>query len=203
MKRFLSFLFEQKEKHAVLLFGRMNPPTSGHEENVNAVVQHAKKIGADVHVVASRSSGAKTKSGPNKDPLTPEQKQKHLERAFPNAHVSVADAEHPSIFHQAKRLHKMGYTHLTIAGGGDRAGEYERLKQYHGPEGKDQEHRFKSVSVVNTGERKEGISGTDMRKHAEGGHYEKFKQGLPSAIRSNEQHSKELYNDVRKGLGGG
>ena len=66
MKRFLSFIKEavQKEKHAVLLFGRMNPPTSGHEENVNAVVSHAQKIGADAHVVASRSTGAKTKTGP-------------------------------------------------------------------------------------------------------------------------------------------
>ena len=54
MKRFLSFIKEtlQKEKHAVLLFGRMNPPTSGHEENVNAVISHAKKIGADAHIVA-------------------------------------------------------------------------------------------------------------------------------------------------------
>jgi hypothetical protein len=201
IKRFLSYITEQQEKHAVLLFGRMNPPTSGHEENVNAVISHAKKIGADAHVVASRSTGAKTKKGPNKDPLTPEQKQTHLKRAFPGASTSVADAEHPSIFHQVKRLHKMGYTHLSIAGGGDRAGEYERIKQYHGPEGKDTEHRFKSVSVVNTGERKKGISGTDMRNHAEAGHYEKFKQNLPSAIRGHEQHAKELYNDVKKGLG--
>jgi len=201
MKRFLSFIFEQKERHAVLLFGRMNPPTSGHEENVNAVVQHAKKIGADAHVVASRSSGAKTKKGPNKDPLTPEQKQKHLGRAFPGAKTSVADAEHPSIFHQVKKLHKMGYTHITIAGGSDRAGEYERIKQYHGPEGSDTEHRFKSVSVLKTGERKAGISGTDMRKHAENNDYSSFKKGLPSSIQKNEQHSKELFSDVKKGLG--
>lgn len=188
-------------KHAVLLFGRMNPPTSGHEENVNAVISHAKKIGADAHVVASRSTGAKTKKGPNKDPLTPEQKQKHLQRAFPGAHTSVADAEHPSIFHQVKKLHKAGYTHITIAGGGDRAGEYQRIKDYHGPEGKDTEHRFKSVSVLKTGERKSGVSGTDMRKHAENNDYESFKKNLPSHIQSNEKHSKELFDHVRKGLG--
>ena len=201
IKRFLSYITEQQEKHAVLLFGRMNPPTSGHEENVNAVISHAKKIGADAHVVASRSTGAKTKKGPNKDPLTPEQKQTHLKRAFPGASTSVADAEHPSIFHQVKRLHKMGYTHITIAGGSDRAGEYERIKQYHGPEGKDEEHRFKSVSVLKTGERKAGISGTDMRAHAESNNYESFKKGLPSKIQSNDQHAREAFNDVRKGIG--
>jgi nicotinamide mononucleotide adenylyltransferase len=201
IKRFLSFILESEEKHAVLLFGRMNPPTSGHEDNIAAAQKHAKKIGADFHFVASRSSGSKTKSGPNKDPLTPEQKQKHLQRAFPNTNVSVADAEHPSIFHQVKRLHKMGYSHITIAGGGDRASEYERIKQYHGPEGKDEEHRFKSVNVFNTGEREAGISGTDMREHAKSGNYDKFKKNLPSNIQKNEKHSKELYDDVRKGLG--
>jgi hypothetical protein len=203
MKRFLSFIKEtlQKEKHAVLLFGRMNPPTSGHEENVNAVISHAKKIGADAHIVASRSTGAKTKKGPNKDPLTPVQKEKHMKRAFPGAHVSVADAEHPSIFHQVKKLHKMGYTHITVAGGSDRAGEYEKIKQYHGPEGKDEEHRFKSVNVLKTGERKAGISGTDMRAHAENNDYESFKKHLPSKIKANEQHAREVFSDVRKGLG--
>jgi hypothetical protein len=204
IKRFLSYIAEQQEqqeKHAVLLSGRINPPTKGHKEHVDAVIDYAKKIGADAYIVASRSTGAKTKKGPNRDPLTPEQKEKHLKRAFPGANVSVADAEQPSIFHQVKKLHKMGYTHITIAAGSDRAGEYQRIQDYHGPEGKDTEHRFKSVSVLNTGERQSGVSGTDMRKHAENNDYESFKKNLPTTIQSNEKHSRELFNDVRKGLG--
>ena len=43
MKSFISFLTEEKAKSAVLLFGRMNPITSWHEENVNAVNELAKK----------------------------------------------------------------------------------------------------------------------------------------------------------------
>jgi hypothetical protein len=35
--KFRDFLQEQKEKHAVMAFGRMNPITSGHEKLVNKV----------------------------------------------------------------------------------------------------------------------------------------------------------------------
>lgn len=39
---FKQFLDEQKEKHAVLAFGRMNPPTTGHAKLVDKVKEVAK-----------------------------------------------------------------------------------------------------------------------------------------------------------------
>jgi hypothetical protein len=50
MKSFVSFVSEEKDKSAVLLFGRMNPITSGHEENVNAAHSLASKHDAHLHV---------------------------------------------------------------------------------------------------------------------------------------------------------
>ncbi len=41
--RFADFLREQKEKHAVMAFGRMNPITVGHEKLVNKVQELAIK----------------------------------------------------------------------------------------------------------------------------------------------------------------
>jgi nicotinamide mononucleotide adenylyltransferase len=63
--RFKDFILnEEKEKHAVLAFGRMNPPTTGHQVLVNKVHDIAKKNNASHHVVLS---GTQDKS---KNPLS-------------------------------------------------------------------------------------------------------------------------------------
>lgn len=200
MKSFKSVLHEApQQKTRVLLFGRMNPPTKGHEENVNAAHAIAQKHNADLHVIASHSQDAK------KNPLTPEQKATHLKRAFghlSNTHVGTSSKEAPTILHQASAAHKAGVKHLVIAGGGDRASEYHKLLHtYNGKEGKHGYYNFHKISIENTGERKEGVSGTDMRKHAASGNFEKFRSNLPSKISKNEKHSQELYHHVRSGMG--
>lgn len=199
MKSFLNFITEEKEKTGVLLFGRMNPITSGHEENVVGAHNLAKEHNAQLHVIASHTHDAE------KNPLDPEQKQKHLQRAFghlDNTTITTASKAKPTIMHHASEIAKTGVKHLVIAGGSDRADEYKTLlNKYNGVKGKAHgEYNFKSITVANTGERKVGVSGTDMRKHAAGGNYGKFKEGLPSKIKSNEKYSRDIYNDVRKGM---
>ena len=192
MKGFLDLIEEQK-KSVAMLFGRMNPPTAGHEENINGLKDLAKKHNADHVVIASHTHDSK------KNPLSPEDKTKHLKRAFPDTNIQVATKEHPTIIQHAKKLHQQGYTHLIVAGGGDRAHEYHKLlHKYNGP-GK--EFNFKKIEVKSTGERKEGVSGTDMRNHAKSGDYQSFKKNLPSRMQHNEKHAKDLYKDTRKGMG--
>ena len=41
--------------HAVIAFGRMNPPTVGHEKMIHAVHDHAKSVGGHAEVIASHS----------------------------------------------------------------------------------------------------------------------------------------------------
>jgi nicotinamide mononucleotide adenylyltransferase len=66
--KFRDFLQEQKEKHAVMAFGRMNPITSGHEKLVNKVKDVAREVGGSHHIVLSHSQDAK------KNPLSAAQK---------------------------------------------------------------------------------------------------------------------------------
>lgn len=200
MKPFRSILSESIGKTRVVLFGRMNPPTSGHEQNVMAAHKLAQQHNADLHIVASHSHDEK------KNPLSPEQKTKHLNRAFghlKNTTIGSSSKEAPNVLHQAVEAHKAGVKHFILAGGGDRAaGMHKLLHQYNGVEGKSHGYyKFDKITVHNTGERQEGISGTDMRKHAAAGNYAEFKKHLPSHIASNEHHSQELYNDVRHGMG--
>jgi len=195
MKSFLS-LMEEETKSVAMLFGRMNPPTKGHEENVNGLKDYATKHKADHLVVASGSHD------PKKNPLSPEDKAKHLKRAFPQTNIKVADKEHPTILHWASAMHKQGYSHLHVMAGSDRVGEYKRLlNQYNGQEGKHGHYNFKKISVHSTGERQSGVSGTDMRNHVKKNDYDSFKSGLPSAMQANDKHSRELFHDTKKGMG--
>jgi hypothetical protein len=201
MKPFRSVITEAaRSKTRVVLFGRMNPVTSGHEENVKAAHDIAQRHNAELHVIASHTHDKK------KNPLTRVQKLTHLKRAFghlPHTHIDTSSPDEPSILHQASKAHAAGVKHFVVAGGGDRAAGYHKLlHDYNGVAGKSHGYyKFDRITTENTGERKAGISGTDMRKHAAGGHYEKFKANLPSKIRSNEKHAQHLYHDVRHGMG--
>lgn len=196
----LSEQVERKSDKVVILNGRMNPVTKGHEENVNGMHKIANENNADHLLIATHSHDAKTVGSDNKNPLSPEQKLKHLKRAFPDTNITTTTKESPSIFHQMSKLHSQGYKHIILAAGGDRTEDYEKVKKYNGVEGKHGYYKFDSISVANTGERKEGVSGTDMRKYAEGGDYNKFKANLPSKIAANNQHAQDLFHDARNGM---
>jgi hypothetical protein len=196
--RFLDFIEEQKEKHAVFAFGRLNPPTTGHAVLVNKVQEVAKKHNASHHVVLSGSQDNQ------KNPLTPAQKVKHAKRFFPGTNVSVATKEHPNFLKQAEKLHKSGATHLHMVAGSDRVKEYhEILHKYNGTH-KGALFNFKHIKVHSAGERDpdaegtSGMSASKLRSHASSGNYNEFKKGIPSHV--HEKHVKELYNDVRKGM---
>ncbi len=192
---FKEYLKESDNKTVAVLFGRMNPPTAGHEENVEGLKKLAAKHDADHLVIASHSQDAK------KNPLTAHQKIKHLKRAFPKTNVITSSKENPTIFHHLSELHKKGYKHVVIAGGSDRAEEYNKLKAYNGKEGKHGYYNFKSITTASTGERKAGVSGTDMRKHAASNDFASFRKHLPSKLATHEGHAKDLFRDVRSGMG--
>lgn len=200
MKSFSQLVLEQTApKTRVVLFGRMNPPTKGHEENVMNAHKVAEKHNADLNIIASHSHDDK------KNPLSSEQKKIHLQRAFghlPHTTIGTSSAESPSILHQAVAAHNAGVKHFIMAGGGDRAASYHKLlKQYNGVAGKAHGYyKFDKISVVDTGARREGISGTEMRHHAQMNDYDKFKSNLPSHIQKNEAHAKELFKHVQGGL---
>jgi hypothetical protein len=186
----------ESEIHHVFAFGRMNPPTVGHGALVGRVMELANANKAGHSIVLSNSQD------PEKNPLSAEQKLKHAQRFFPDANVSVASKEAPTFIHQLKDLHSRGVTHVTMVAGSDRIDEYKKLlDRYNGPH---KEFNFKSINVVSAGERDpdaEGVSGmsaSKMRGHAMTGKFSEFKKGIPQHI--NPEHSRELYDDVRKAM---
>jgi len=200
MKSFLELVEEKEEgKHAVMAFGRMNPPTTGHMKVVDKVKEVAHKVGGEHHVVVSHSQDSK------KNPLSGDDKVKHLKRFSPDTHFEKSSKEHPTFLHHAAELHKKGVTHLHMVAGSDRVKEYkEKLHKYNGTH-KGALYHFKKITVHSSGERdpdaegEKGMSGTKMREHAKNNDIHSFKKGVPSHV--SDKHAKELMHDTRKGMG--
>jgi hypothetical protein len=197
--KFRDFILEATDKHAVMAFGRMNPPTTGHAKLVDKVKEVAAEHNASHHVVLSHSQDA------SKNPLSAKDKLKHAKRFFPNTNLSTSDSEHPTFLHHAAKLHQQGVTHLHMVAGSDRTDEYKKkLAQYNGKH-KGALFNFKKITVHSAGERDpdaegaEGMSASKMRGHAGTGNFKEFKKGIPGHVQPH--HAKELYNDVRKHMG--
>ena len=193
-----AFQKQQKEDKplnpVVFSFGRMNPPTVGHGKLIDKVQQEAKLRNATHKIVLSRSHD------PEKNPLSPEQKETHARRMFPGANINVASESEPSVIHQLKKLNAAGHDHLTMVVGSDRVDEFKKLtKEYNG-----KEFNFKNIDIVSAGDRDpdsegvEGMSASKMRAHAMGNNYKDFNKGLPKSL--HPIHGKELFRDVRKGM---
>lgn len=196
--KFREFITENKEKHAVMAFGRMNPPTTGHEVLVLKVKSVANQVGGSHHIVLSHSQDAA------KNPLTSAQKVKHAKRFFPDTNISVATKEEPNFLTQAAKLHKQGVTHLHMVAGSDRVAEYHKLLHKYNGTHEGALFNFKKITLHNAGARDpdaegtSGMSASKMRSHANTNSFDDFKQGIPKHVP--EHHAKELFRDVRKGM---
>ncbi len=176
--KFREFITENKEKHAVMAFGRMNPPTTGHEVLVHKVKSVANQVGGSHHIVLSHSQDAA------KNPLTSAQKVKHAKRFFPDTNISVATKEEPNFLTQAAKLHKQGVTHLHMVAGSDRVAEYHKLLHKYNGTHEGALFNFKKITLHNAGARDpdaegtSGMSASKMRSHANTNSFDDFKQGI-------------------------
>jgi hypothetical protein len=196
--KFRDFIRENKEVHHVMAFGRMSPPTTGHEVLVNKVKDVAKSVGGGHSVVLSHTQDK------DKNPLSSADKLKHAKRFFPKTNLSTSSKDSPTFLSHAEKLHKQGVTHLHMVAGSDRVDEYKKkLAQYNGTH-KGALFNFKKITVHSAGERDPdaegttGMSASKMRSHASSGNFKEFKKGVPAHVP--EHHAKEMFHDVRKGM---
>lgn len=204
MKTFRQFIIEENDppkKPVVFAFGRMNPPTTGHQKVVDKVHELAKKHGARHEVTLSASHDKK------KNPLDPKTKLKHVKRAFPNTNINVASKTEPNLLHQAARLNKAGHDHLIVVTGSDRVDSYKKyLEAYNGKADKKGHipYSFKKIEIHSSGERDpdaegtKGMSGSKMREHVKNNSFKKFRDGIPKHV--SDEHAKELFHDVKRGM---
>lgn len=183
-------LREQAEKTAVISFGRMNPPTNGHEKLVKTVEKTAKEVSGVPMVFLSHSTDKK------KNPLTYDQKIKIVQNAFGS---TIKKAPHRNIIEILTAL-SGAYTDIIIVVGQDRIREFEILsRKYNG-----NLYNFDSIEVKSAGDRDPdaedvtGMSASKMRAFAIEGSVDLFKSGLPSKVKKDAE---EIMDMVRAGMG--
>lgn len=177
---------------AVFTFGRMNPPTVGHEKLVNKVRAVARLEKGDPLIYLSHTHKAP------KDPIEYMDKIKLAKKAFGNI-VKMSRAN--TIIKVMQELEKK-YKEVVLVVGSDRVSDFnDLLKRYNG-----KDYTFDSIKVVSAGERDpdaegvEGMSASKMRALAADDKEDEFKTGLP---RNLQRDSSKIYNMVRKGIGDG
>ena len=185
-------LFEAP-RTAVVAFGRMNPPTIGHQKLVDKI----KSLPGDHYVFLSQSQKPKT------DPLSFVDKLRYAKFFFPN--VTVGHPEVKTIIQAMQKLEQLGYERVIYVAGSDRVDSFTNLlNQYNGQADKSGNipYSFKSIQVVSAGERDpdadgaEGMSASKMRQAAADNDLESFKQGVPQ-----QQLADEMFAAVRQGMG--
>lgn len=185
-------LFEAP-RTAVMAFGRMNPPTIGHQKLVDKI----KSLPGDHYVFLSQSQKPKT------DPLAFVDKLRYAKFFFPN--VTVGHPEVKTIIQAMQKLEELGYERIIYVAGSDRVDSFTKLlNQYNGQADKSGNipYSFKLIQVVSAGERDpdadgaEGMSASKMRAAAAEGDLESFKQGVPQ-----QDLADEMFAAVRQGMG--
>ena len=163
-----------------MTFGRMNPPTRGHEKLVDRVKELAGD--GDHHVFVSGSHD------PKRNPLNPKQKNSYLKSSFPGTNIS----QQPSAFHAMKKLHDDGYKDVTVVVGADRVDDFDRI-------GNHKDFSFDKFNVVSAGEREggevENISASRARQAAKDKNYGEFKAMTPTLMSGKQ--SQQMFSDLQ------
>lgn len=195
---FKNFLVEE-EKTVFFTFGRMNPPTIGHEKLLDKLSKSAGKN--PYRVFLSQSSD------PAKNPLPYKDKIKLARKMFPrHARSIMIDMSIKTVFDVATKLYEEGFKNIAMVVGSDRLREFDvLLNKYNGTKGKHGFYNFSKIDVISAGERDpdadgaEGMSASKMRAAAKSGDFSSFAQGLTKAISNAD--AKRIYNQVRSAMG--
>ncbi len=195
---FKQYLVEES-KIIYFTFGRMNPPTIGHEKLLESL---AKKSGRNPYrVYLSQSQDTK------KNPLPVMEKTKAVRKMFPkHARSVIYDKTVRSVFDVAVKLFNEGFKKVIMVVGSDRVREFDvLLNKYNGQKGRHGLYNFENIMVESAGQRDpdaegaEGMSASKMRKAASDNDFRSFSQGLPRNM--SNSNAKSLYNAVREGMG--
>ncbi len=179
----------------VVVFGRFNPPTVGHEKLLKRAAKEAEKRGYELRIYPSRSQDAK------KNPLTPQMKISYMRQMFPDYSDNIIDDKgSKTIFNVLTGANTEGHKNMIIMVGQDRLGEFQGLShKYNG-----ELYTYDQLEVVSAGDRDpdsddvSGMSASKLRLAAAEGDFKKFAKGVPNTM--SNQEKMELFNVLRRSM---
>ena len=198
VRSFEQFL-EAKQKTAVFSFGRLNPPTIGHQKLLQKIIQTSKQMAGYACLYVSHSQD------PKRNPLSAKQKVTYVKKMFPKEARQIKVKEDSSIRNAIDVATTLNghYENLVMVVGSDRVKDFKTLlNKYNGVESRHGYYKYDNIQIVSAGERDpdaEGVAGmsaSKMRAAAASGDYESFSLGLPSSFKDGEK----LFKDIRLGM---
>ena len=168
---------EPESESVVVVFGRFNPPTIGHEKLLKSAKSESERTKSDFRVYPSRTQDAK------KNPLQPGTKIEYMQKMFPDYADNIKDdANAKTIFDVLLACSSLGYKAVTVVVGQDRLAEFQSLTQkYNGDL-----YEFEQIQVISAGARDadaeglEGMSASKMRDAAAKDDFKVFAKGIPN-----------------------
>ena len=199
VEKILNDIPTKQNGKAVFIFGRMNPPTLGHELLISKAIEVSRKEQSDCYVILSRTQDKK------KNPIPYNYKIDAVNAALPN--VNFIDSESiKTIFDAVQFLIDKGYTDLTLVCGSDRAAEYDVLfNKYINNADPEKRLNLTSFKTAVAGGNRDpdsddasGVSATKARNLAKAGNFNAFKKILPTGMP--EAEARVLFDQIRKNL---
>ncbi len=195
---FKNYLVEE-EKIVYFTFGRMNPPTIGHEKLLDAISKAAGSNPYKIYLSQSQDE--------DKNPLGYKEKVKIARKMFPrHARNILVDKGAKNLLEVASKLYESGFKNIVGVVGSDRIREFDtRIKKYNGVKGRHGFYNFEKITIISAGDRDPdadgaaGMSASKMRAAAKDNDFSTFSQGLPRAVKNAD--AKKIYNSVRSGMG--
>ena len=190
---------EAQQKTVVFSFGRLNPPTTGHQKLLQKIIQTSKKMSGHAKMFVSYSQDSK------KNPLTASKKIAYIKKMFPKEARDLELKDNSSIRNAIDVAVELNgkYDNLVMVVGSDRVRDFKTLlNKYNGVESRHGFYKYQDIQIVSAGERDPdaegatGMSASKMRAAAASGDYESFSLGLPSTFKQGEK----LYKDIRLGM---
>ena len=188
---------EDDRATAVFAFGRLNPPTIGHQKLLQKILTTAQQLNGKAYMFLSHTQNNKT------DPLSYDEKQNYIQQFYPN--LVVGDKSVKTIIQALQKIQAEGRTKIVMIAGSDRVAEFEKLlNQYNGKPDKQGNdlYNFDKIDVISAGERDAdqagptGASASKARELANKGQEFQF-----SKIVMGGKNGKVLYDKIQDRLG--
>ena len=201
------------DKIAVINFGRFQPPTIGHQEVIDTMVEQGKSKAQDAEVKqVSLFVFVSQTQDKKKNPLSVDERESILTEAVKDAniHVGVEGHNPKTMLEAAAVLNDQGFNRLVVVVGSDRVSEFKDvLDRYNGQETKAGVilYEYDEIEVIQAGaQRQEGeldpdsdmevteASGSAARQAAVQGDFDSF---LQIFILDDEDMARETYESIR------
>ena len=159
----------EQPKKAVVMVGRMNPPTGGHYKVIDLMkkFERTHKGVAPIVVVVA---GKETSKDLKKNPLSAEDRIKFMQASGKANGVKFITA--PSAFEAFEAVRKAGFEPYAIAAGSDRGSKYKEMldKYFTAKDGSKLEHLVMPGLEERGDPDDEGVPSEEVLRMAEEGH---------------------------------